>query len=69
MVGGLIDSHVHVLHYDIPQHGGLVGPGYVCGRVLRAGHDNSDCRNQAQTPVAGLPGNSVKKSESYAQHH
>ena len=41
----------------------------VCDRVLRAGHDNSGSRNQAQTAVTGLTGNFVNKSESYAQHH
>ena len=63
------DSHVHVPHYGVPQHGVLVGPGYVRDRVLRAGHDNSGSRNQAQTAVTGLTGNFVNKSESYAQHH
>ena len=63
------DSHVHVPLYDVPQHGGLVGPGYVGNHVLRSGHDKDCSDYQPLTWVAGLPGDYINRSESFVQHH
>ena len=63
------DSNEHVPLYDVPQHGGLVGLGYVGNPVLCSGHDEDCSDYQPLTWVAELPGDYISKSESFVQYH